>query len=1366
MNKVILIWILFVSVNIFSLPAFCVPSHEENIALGKLVSGSSYYDQEPEVFEFDNIVDCSTDDGGKANNWNFWLTPQLSTGNIMIDLGKEYLLGKIDFINTHNRWYNDRATKDWKLEILRADSSVAFSITGSEPDILTKITTRPVTPSIIDLNEAILGRYVKFYVNSYWGSSGGLNELRLYEAVSKDLSTPNQPLPSVTPSLSSTGCSVANPDQVNSDNDEKGDVGEDIFDSDDDGIEDKIDNCPLVANPDQIDSDNDGKGDVCDNNNSPPSQPPLEPLPPTMKLTAGFTGNGHGRVTTDPSGIDCDSNQTQCSHPYETASWIKMIATAADDSKFTGWSGWQSDCDDGEVFMSGLRSCTANFQLLRFPLTVTTTGQGKIKSNPVGIDCNQCAHNFDINTKVTLTAVPAKGWQFQEWTGDCDDQGTVTIKANQACQATFTQLPPDYPPIADAILTACANAIPWDGQTNEDAVVKNTSTLNLAGSNTPIKVKALCNYGTIQATAGELLAIQVNPIEGFIYNEGSILGQNGQSSTAKSTIPTNLVNTGDNGSSIKLQADTQFYHQGIIQAGVGGNGYFTAGHGGSVEIYAGQIIQAGIIAAGNGGEGNAHQPAWDGFGSYTGDPENTSVYGNQPVWGGNGGKTVLQAEQSLYASAIAATSSGSGGDAYVWCQNGAHLIDWEFDGRWYTGTCVSDDANLPVAIPTPGTGGDLIQLSSSINDVSQASSGNGLYYEPSTITLGTTTQLHAQQDIVIFGGNDWLLDLRHLSPGAISTPGNITLAVGKNSTIDLRGNTGKVFQAGGQFTVFTDILLLDQGIALANLVDAKEGIVTHPNKILHQVILTGPGQTTGEPQATLLLELELINGGPEADVYNLTVNDSAGWMLSTLPSPISVAGLGHETLQLNITLSAMVGEQDIITVTATSAAEPSVTSTAQIVVKVAGELSASATPMTDIQSSPTTKEPASNSAPVTNTQVEPTVEITEPSTPDTTTMTDTQPPLTTEEPATTSPGELSTVDIDNNSPTIPTAELFSSFPPSTPPCYVSGIMDWVCNAKGQKLTDLTVGPDGMIAFGTLIGNLINQGWVSNLMLESNSHLTGGIVTGYITNHGEMADFEFRGAAIVGGTLAGKISNTSQIGGYFRDVQLAAGTQLSGGQLVGNISGNAQAPALLEHVTIRSGSFIVGVKLGDAVIVEDNVTCGENVQAPTGVCQSASSSEPELQNFPDLGVTASTQDGATVATHAAIGGGIAVNNGPVESLAMVTLVDEVTIQGQIQVDPAQVGQAGEVVVYVEYTPLGTYEPVYIMLNENGESVEWDNNLAQLAPFQVIPKLAELIDVPMYQGKLPVTGTLRIGLGYRLADGLVVHNLEPIEVNISQ
>ena len=67
--------------------------------------------------------------------------------------------------------------------------------------------------------------------------------------------------------------------------------------------------------------------------------------------------------------------------------------------------------------------------------------------------------------------------------------------------------------------------------------------------------------------------------------------------------------------------------------------------------------------------------------------------------------------------------------------------------------------------------------------------------------------------------------------------------------------------------------------------------------------------------------------------------------------------------------------------------------------------------------------------------------------------------------------------------------------------------------------------------------------------------------------------------------------------------------------------------------------IAGVKLGDGVVVEDNVTCGDQVQAPDRVFQTASFSQPEEPDLLNLGAMASTQDGATVSTHAAIRGNI-------------------------------------------------------------------------------------------------------------------------------
>ncbi|MDT0558583.1 choice-of-anchor B family protein [Ichthyenterobacterium sp. W332] len=77
---------------------------------------------------------------------------------------------------------------------------------------------------------------------------------------------------------------TANSDQNDNDNDGIGDVCDP--DDDNDGINDTIDNCPLTANADQEDLDNDGIGDICDDEVS------NVPFPCSNGTANGFPCNG------------------------------------------------------------------------------------------------------------------------------------------------------------------------------------------------------------------------------------------------------------------------------------------------------------------------------------------------------------------------------------------------------------------------------------------------------------------------------------------------------------------------------------------------------------------------------------------------------------------------------------------------------------------------------------------------------------------------------------------------------------------------------------------------------------------------------------------------------------------------------------------------------------------------------------------------------------------------------------------------------------------------------------------------------------------------------------------------------------------
>lgn len=147
----------------------------DNLAGEKTVTGSSQLGEE---FSYANVIDGSE---SESYGQHYWLPDDPYTGWVMIDLGETVPIGRLEILNTHNGSYNNRSTKEWQIELLNASEEVVLTTSGSLDDLNQQENTT-IEAETVDLTSATRARFVRFNVLSYWGSGGGLNELRIYRA--------------------------------------------------------------------------------------------------------------------------------------------------------------------------------------------------------------------------------------------------------------------------------------------------------------------------------------------------------------------------------------------------------------------------------------------------------------------------------------------------------------------------------------------------------------------------------------------------------------------------------------------------------------------------------------------------------------------------------------------------------------------------------------------------------------------------------------------------------------------------------------------------------------------------------------------------------------------------------------------------------------------------------------------------------------------------------------------------------------------------------------------------------------------------------------------------------------------------------
>ena len=181
---------------------------------------------------------------------------------------------------------------------------------------------------------------------------------------------------------------------------------------------------------------------------------------PAVTLTVVSAGSGSGTVTSSPAGIDC---RPTCSRSFSEGTVVTLTASPAAGSTFTGWSGGGcSGTGACQVTVSAAESVTATFDTVP-PVTLTVgtagSGSGSVTTSPAGIDCGPtCSASFGEGSVVTLTATPAAGSTFTDWSGGgCSGTGAchVTLGSDTTVTATFTRLPaPPAPPVTLTVVRA------------------------------------------------------------------------------------------------------------------------------------------------------------------------------------------------------------------------------------------------------------------------------------------------------------------------------------------------------------------------------------------------------------------------------------------------------------------------------------------------------------------------------------------------------------------------------------------------------------------------------------------------------------------------------------------------------------------------------------------------------------------------------------------------------------------------------------------------------------------------------------------------------------------------------------------------
>ena len=157
-------------------------SERIEVAAGKPTTASAFWSHPDLSFPPAAIVDGEIDEigecAGGGHATQYWLLPDAQTGWVEIDLQQSYDIVTIRWLNVYNgRCGGGRATTNFHIAVSRTGD-----FRGEEQTVYSGEMAFSESPAYEEtiLSPAVSARYVRFCVDDYHGTGGGLNELEVY----------------------------------------------------------------------------------------------------------------------------------------------------------------------------------------------------------------------------------------------------------------------------------------------------------------------------------------------------------------------------------------------------------------------------------------------------------------------------------------------------------------------------------------------------------------------------------------------------------------------------------------------------------------------------------------------------------------------------------------------------------------------------------------------------------------------------------------------------------------------------------------------------------------------------------------------------------------------------------------------------------------------------------------------------------------------------------------------------------------------------------------------------------------------------------------------------------------------------------